>query len=310
MNPRRGFTLIEMVVAIIVLGIVGITFGLFIVPAINANQAVERRAALVDSAEIAVRRMARDIRIALPNSVRVSYVAGTGFAIEMIPTIDGGRYCLGVDANCAGAAQILAIGSSDTDFDILGCFHNATFTGATFPSTAFRLVVGDSSGTVYTSAGTNAVVTPASTSITLSTVNGGGSGSGACGASSGATPPTSYRHHIALSAGQTFPAGSSRRRVFVIQTPVTYICNRSAGTLTRYYNYAISATAPTPTSPPAGATSALVTDKIDSTNVNSCVMTTLTSDVQAQGYVKLSLSLANAGETVQLTHETELDNSQ
>ena len=133
-NVHRGFTLIEMVVAIIVLGIVGITFGLFIVPAMNANQAVERRAALVDSAEIAVRRMARDIRIALPNSVRVSYVLGTGFAIEMIPTIDGGRYCLGSDANCAGAAQILAIGSSDTDFDILGCFHNATFTGASFPS--------------------------------------------------------------------------------------------------------------------------------------------------------------------------------
>lgn len=302
MNVRRGFTLIEMVVAIIVLGIVGITFGVFIVPAITANQGVERRAALIDSAEIAVRRMARDIRIALPNSVRIS-VAAAGFAIEMIPTIDGGRYCLGGDANCAGAAQLLAIGSSDTDFDILGCFHNATFTGATFPSTAFRLVVGDSTGAVYSAAGTNAVVTPASTSITLSTVNGGGAGSGACGASSGAT--TSYRHHIALSAGQTFPNSSSRRRVFVIQTPVTYICNTTSATLTRYYNYAISSTAPTPTSPPAGATSALVTDKL-----SACSVTTTTADVQTGGYVKLSLSLSSAGETVQLNHETQLDNSQ
>ena len=309
-TARRGFTLIEMVVAIIVLGIVGTTFGLFIVPAINANQAVERRAALVDSAELALRRMARDIRIALPNSVRVSYIAGTGFAIEMIPTIDGGRYCLSGDANCAGASQLLAIGSSDTDFDIVGCFHNVTFTGASFPSTAFRLIIGDSNGAVYSAAGTNAVVTPTSTSITLSTVNGGGSGSGSCGTSSGLTPPTSYRHHIAMSAGQTFPTGSSRRRVFVIQTPVTYICNRSAGTLTRYYNYAIAATAPTPTSPPVGATSALVTDKIDTTNLNPCIVTTLTTDVQAQGYVKLSISLANAGETVQLNHETQLDNSQ
>ena len=308
MNARRGFTLIEMVVAIIILGVIGATFGLFIVPAINANQSVERRAALVDSAELALRRMARDIRIALPNSLRVSYVAGTGFAIEMIPTVDGGRYCLSGDANCAGASQLLAIGSSDTDFDILGCFHNALFTGAIFPTTAFRLVVGDSTGAVYSASGTNAVVTPASTSITLSTVNGGGAGSGACGASSGAS--TSYRHHLALSAGQTFPSGSSRRRVFVIQTPVTYICNKGAGTLVRYYNYSISATAPTPTSPPAGASSALVTDKIDTTNPDPCVVTTLTSAVQAQGYVKLSLGLSNAGETVQLNHETELDNSQ
>jgi MSHA biogenesis protein MshO len=303
MNTRRGFTLIEMVVAIIVLGIVGATFGLFIVPAINANQSVERRAALVDSAELALRRMARDIRIALPNSVRVSYVAGTGFAIEMIPTLDGGRYCVSGDANCAGAAQLLDIGTSDTDFDILGCFHNATFTNASFPSTSFRLVVGDSTGAVYTAAGTNAVVTPASTSITLSTVNGGGSGSGSCGTSSGAN--TSYRHHIALSAGQTFPTASSRRRVYVVQTPITYICNIGAATLTRYYNYSISATAPTPTSPPAGATSALVTDK-----VSDCSVTTLTSDVQAKGYVKLGLTLTSAGETVQLNHETQLDNSQ
>lgn len=304
LSARRGFTLIEMVVAIIVLGIVGVTLGVFIVPAITANQGVERRAALVDSAEIAVRRMARDIRIALPNSLRVS-TTGSGFAIEMIPTIDGGRYCLGGDANCAGAAQLLAIGGSDTDFDILGCFRNATFTGAVFPSAAFRLVIGDSNGAVYSAAGTNAVVTPTTTSITLSTVNGGGAGAGACGASSGAT--TSYRHHIALSAGQTFPNSSSRRRVYIIQTPVTYICNIPGGTLTRYYNYAIAAAAPTPVSPPAGATSALVTDK-----VTACSVATTTADVQTGGYVKLSLSLTYPGtaEAVQLNHETQLDNSQ
>jgi MSHA biogenesis protein MshO len=164
-------------------------------------------------------------------------------------------------------------------------------------------VVGDSTGAVYAAAGTNAVATPTSTSITLSTVNGGGAGSGACGASSGGN--TSYRHHIALSTGQTFPSGSSRRRVFIIQTPVTYICNIAGGTVTRYYNYAISATAPTPTSPPAGATNALVTDR-----VSACTVTTTTADVQTGGYVKLSLSLTTAGETVQINHETQLDNSQ
>lgn len=303
-NARRhGFTLMEMIITLVVLGIIATTLGMFIVPAVNANQAVERRTALVDSAEIALRRMARDIRIALPNSVRVSYVAGTGFAVEMIPTVDGGRYCLSGDANCAGASQLLTIGSSDTDFDILGCFRNTTFTGATFPSTSFRLVIGDANGSVYSAAGANAVLTPTSTSITLSTVNGGGAGSGTCGTSSGAN--TSYRHHIALSAGQTFPTASSRRRIFVIQTPVTYICNIGAATLTRYYNYSISSTAPTPSSPPAGATAALVTDK-----VSGCTVTTLTSDVQAKGYVKLSLSLTSSGETVQLNHETQLDNSQ
>jgi MSHA biogenesis protein MshO len=313
LNARlRGFTFIEMIVVIVILGIVGTTFGIFIVPAVNANRDLARRAALLDSGEIALRRMERDIRIALPNSLRISNVAGTGFAIEMIPTVDGGRYCVSGDANCAGSCPpggadgLLCIGAADTDFDILGCFHNATFTGASFPSTAFRLVVGDSTGSVYTASGTNAVVTPSSTSITLSTVNGGGSGSGSCGASSGVgPPPTSFRHHIVLSAAQTFPSPSSSRRVFIIQTPVTYICSISAGTLTRYYSYAISATAPTPSSPPAGATTALVTDK-----VSDCTVTTDTATVQANGYVKLSITLANSEQTAQLSSEMQLDNSQ
>src|SRR5437763_14436916 len=88
---KGGHTLLELVMVIVVLGVIGVTFGFFIVPAVNANQAVERRAALIDSADVALRRMARDIRIALPHSVRVSYVAGTGFAIETIPPTDSGR---------------------------------------------------------------------------------------------------------------------------------------------------------------------------------------------------------------------------
>src|ERR671937_323259 len=119
MNKRCGFTLIEMVVAIIILGIVGASFGMFILPALNANQAVERRAALIDSAELALRRMARDIRIALPNSLRISSVAAQGFAIELIPTLDGGRYCVPSLANCSGAAQELDLTAADTDFDLL-----------------------------------------------------------------------------------------------------------------------------------------------------------------------------------------------
>jgi len=303
--PRRGFTLIEMVFVILILGVIGTSFGVFVIPAVRASRAIEQRAALIDSAEIALRRMTRDIRIALPNSIRVSSIAGTGFAVEMIPTIDGGRFCASGEANCSGANQLLAIGSPDSDFDVVGCFRNPAFTGAAFPSTAFRLVIGDAAGTVYTAAGASAVLSAAGTGITLTTVNGGGAGAGACGTSSGVGPPaTSYRHHINLSAAQTFPQPSGRRRVYVIDRPVAYICNITAGTLTRYYSYPISSVAPTPTSPPAGATSALVTDKI-----SDCSVATSTSTVQANGFVKLSISLTNGGEAVQLVSEAQLDNS-
>jgi MSHA biogenesis protein MshO len=297
-----------MVVSIVLLGIVSITIGAFMLPAINAHRDVERRAALVDATESALRRMSRDIRLALPNSVRIVPV-GSGFAIEMIPTIDGGKYCATGVANCTGTSQLLDFTASDADFDLIGCFRNAAFTGASFPSTAFRLVIGDSTGLVYSASGSPAVVTPSGANITLSTVNGGGSGSGTCGTSSGTN--TSHRHHLFIAGGgHQFSTTSARQRVFVVQTPVTYICNPSAGanTMVRYAGYAIqssqptnAAAAPLSTAPSIGRVAG---------NVSSCSVTTTTADVQSRSVLTLTLALTSSGESVQLLSQVQLDNSQ
>lgn len=308
----RGFSLVEMVIAITLLGIVSVTIGAFMLPAINAHQAVERRAALIDATESALRRMSRDIRLSLPNSVRIT-ATGTGFAIELIPTLDGGKYCdTGTPlANCAGVTQLLDFTVSDTDFDLLGCFRNVGFTGATFPSTAYRLVIGDASGLIYSASGSPAVATPAGTSITLSTVNGGGSGSGGCGTSSGAVPPTSFRHHIAITGGHQFASQSSRQRVFIVETaalPVTYICDQTAQTLTRYAGYTIQASQPTnPLVPPL---SVATTRGQVANSVTLCSATSTTPDVRTDGVVTLALALSSSGETVQLMHQVQVDNSQ
>jgi MSHA biogenesis protein MshO len=298
-SRSRGFTLGELIIVIVILGIMGSTFGVFIVPAVLAHRDLERRAALVDSADIALKRMTRDIRIALPNSLRVTSNAA-GFALEMIPTVDGGRYCTGGTANCAGGAQNLSVNANDDEFDILGCFRSSFKDAAA--STDYRLVVGDTDGSAYTATGSTAVITPAATAITVTTVAGGGAGVGACGASSGAN--TSYRHHVQLSAPHRFGSSSGRQRVYVIQKPVSYICDKTAATLKRYSEYTISSAAPTPASPPGGATIALVTDKI-----SDCSVSSSTSDVQTNGYVILSVTLANFGETVQLVSAVQFDNS-
>ena len=283
----RGFTLMETVLVIIVLGIVGVSLGMFIVPAMNSHQALQTRAALVDSAETALRRMARDIRIALPNSLRVTNAAN-GFTLEMIPTVDGGRYCNG-DGDCNSN---LTIGAADTVFDILGCFRNSTFTGS--PGAGYRLVIGDSNGSAYSGA---AVITPASTSIALSIWPGTGATPTVCGSNS-ATANSSNRHRVTLSAAQTFPTASPRRRVFVVSTAAAYICNTTTQTLTRYSGYAIGAA-------PTTGTAALVTN-----NVTACSVTSTTGQVQATGLVTLGITLTNASETVTLMHQAQLDNSQ
>jgi MSHA biogenesis protein MshO len=287
LNASRGFTLLEMVMAIVILAIIGATLGMFIVPAVNAHQAMERRAELIDSAEIALRRMARDIRLALPNSVRITSNA-SGFTLEMIPTIDGGRYCNG-DADCNDS---LSIGAADTVFDILGCFRNSTFT--TSPGSGYRLVVGDSTGAVYSG---SSVITPASTTMALSIWPGTGTTPTLCGSVSG-TLNSDNRHRVTLSAAQTFPNTSPRQRVFVVKTAVAYICSIAAGTLTLYDGYVIGAL-------PTTVAGALVTDK-----VSACSVTSNTGQVQATGLVTLSLALVNAGETVTLMHQAQVDNSQ
>jgi MSHA biogenesis protein MshO len=287
LNRSRGFTLLEMVMAIVILGIIGATLGMFILPAVNAHQAMQRRAELVDSAEIVLRRMARDIRLALPNSLSITSNAA-GFTVEMIPTVDGGRYCNG-DADCNNS---LTIGAADAVFDILGCFRNSAFTAS--PGSGYRLVVGDSTGAVYS--GSN-VITPGGTTIALSIWPGTGATPTVCGSAS-ATANSNNRHRVTLSALQTFPTTSPRQRIFVVKTPVAYICSIAGSTVTRYDGYAIGAL-------PTTVTGALVTDK-----VSACSVTSTTGQVQTMGIVTLSLGLTNAGETVTLMHQAQLDNSQ
>lgn len=315
---RRGVTLIELVVVIAIVAIIGTALGGFIVPAMKSYEGQSRRAALVDAAESALRRMGRDMRISVPNSLRITNPDSTFFAVEMIPTVDGGRYCSSGVANCSAASELLDI-TSDTQFDILGCFRNPTFVATLGSATsAYRLVVNNTGDAVYTATGTSAVLTPSTTTLTLTTVTGGGSGSGGCGSSSGVN--TSFRHNLLLSAAQTFPAVSPRQRAFIVEdaaVPVTYICNTSLGTLKRYAGYkngSAYSTASQPTDPSAAPLSSATSQTTVAENVTGCNLGTFTvatsGDVQEKGLALASLKLTSGDESVKLVYQVQLDNSQ
>jgi len=110
----KGFTLIELIMVIVIVGILSTMTTDIITLPVKSYIDLERRTALVDSAEMILRRMQRDIRRALPNSIRIT--AGT--RLELLHTIDGGRYRAQLASD--GSGDLLDFISADDRFDVLG----------------------------------------------------------------------------------------------------------------------------------------------------------------------------------------------
>lgn len=117
MNKDSGFTLIEMIMAIVILGIVSGIVAVFISRPIQGYVDSANRAELTDMADMALKRMALEIRTAVPNTLRIG---GGGSWVEFIPARGSGRYCTDTDT-CANPLTHFGSGSSATvSFDILG----------------------------------------------------------------------------------------------------------------------------------------------------------------------------------------------
>ncbi len=285
--PRHpaGFTLVEAVVAILLLGILGSVAVAFIVRPVEGYRDLARRAELVDAAESALRRMQRDLRTALPNSVRRTNTA-SGFALEIIPVLEGGRYSI------TGTANEKLTFNSDDQFDIQHCLRNDTIA-----TSGLRLVVNNLGATgdnVYDDAnlgiGVESVITP--TALTISITS--------------ATCPTSGFHHVTFGANHDFKGESPNQRVYAVTTPVSYLCDTTAGTLTRYYSYAINASQYTTAAAftAANASSALVANR-----VAGCSVTTATAEMLDRALATLTLSVAEESEQISLVIQTMMDNS-
>ncbi|HKO88806.1 MAG TPA: prepilin-type N-terminal cleavage/methylation domain-containing protein, partial [Burkholderiales bacterium] len=83
----RGVTLVELVIVLTLLAIIASVAAIALRDPVIAYRDSQERAELTDVADAALRRMARDIRLALPNSVRVN-----GGNLELLLTRTGGRY--------------------------------------------------------------------------------------------------------------------------------------------------------------------------------------------------------------------------
>ncbi|MBX3675430.1 MAG: prepilin-type N-terminal cleavage/methylation domain-containing protein [Rhodocyclaceae bacterium] len=271
----RGFTLIELIVAMVLTGILAAAAAVFLRVPIAGYFDLARRAALTDIADLAVRRFSRDVQTALPNSVRVAG-ACTGLTtcyLEYLEVRTGGRYR---EEPSGGATTCPAGAGAYTDTLQIG-----------IADTCFR-----SLGPVPDLAG---IATGAATGDFLVVYNLGPGFAGADAYASGAVTGGNKSRITAVAAGAgsedmivfqplAFPLASPDNRFHVVSGPVTYICDPVAGTLTRQWGYAIGAAQGTP---PAGGVNALLAN-----GVTGCSFTYNPNVVaQRNGTVSIRLEL-------------------
>jgi len=261
-----GFTLVEMVVTIVLLGIVSAMVAHFTAGTLQAYLDAQRRAELVDTVGTAMQRLQRELRDALPDSVRIARAGGVGY-LEYLPVVSEGRYRAGEGelprsgACGAGRDDPLVPGLPDESFSTLGPVPDLPANGGLHfvvlgvPASS---LAGDD---VYAGASRRARYI--------------GGSSDTCEA------------HITIERHMfTRPADAARFRV--IGPPVTYACDPTTGQLTRWAGYAISPTQPAP--PPGRA--ALMLDALVGCEFE-----------QQAGSVAVTLERRLAGETLRLRQE-------
>jgi len=283
---QRGFTLVELIIVIVLMGVIGGMVSVFMKGPIDAYVASGRRAALTDVADTVVRRMARDIRKALPNSINTS---GDNLCVEFIPTKTGGRY------RADDTAAALGFGlPADTSFNMLG--SNTAFAGQPTPTdqqvadqdvvVVYNLGItgadayANNNTAVVNGAPTVAVASPAETAVNITSSQPAGS--------------------------PTFPLASGSNRFHVVpagEKVVAYVCsNNNVYRLTSTTLAHLCPTTVTSTSPDVSAAPLLARRA-------SCDFNYGGSDLQRNALLSMRLQLTESDETVSLQHEVHVSNT-
>lgn len=252
-KKQTGFTLVELVVVIVVMAIIGGMSVSFVRLPVQGYVNTEAIAGLVDEADTAMKRMGRDVKNALPNSVRVTNTGGNSY-LEFIPIVSAGRYRAENDAT--GTKDILDFDAVDTRFDVFGAPMSV--------QAGHQLVIynmGIDGADAYQGFNRRAIA------ATQSNVN-------------------SISFTATLSP---LPVASPSHRFYLVNTAVSYVCNPTTGELQRY-EYALSP--PQAAMPPQRTAFAGVTPRILASDVEACMFEYSEGLLERSGVVTVSLTLS------------------
>ena len=305
-DTQNGFTLIEMVAMIVVMGVVAATAGVGMAQYAEAYRDSRARAEVVDMVDSALRRVSNDMDSALENSCRVATdVDGTQY-LEVLLTRASGRFR---EFQNGGSGDVLDLTTADSSFDVLGPLQSPD-------ATADELIVAGSDWVVINNV---AATGDANNAYTANSSAAPGHCQNApsrlgCNAAriDSITNPAGNEPLIQLQTARHFPSPDfsnlfienpqAMTRFAVVSGPLSYSCKGSTdasgngtGTLRRISGYPISYAQSLPT------TGAI--DAVAAQNVSSCMLRC--GSGSATGLIELELTVRRGGQAVTLNHAVQ-----
>ncbi len=278
---QAGFTLIEAIMVMTITAVLAAGVAVFLRKPVDGYFDLARRTELSDIADTAVRRVARDLHLALPNSVRV--VAADNKCLEFMPTVNGGRYRADVDS--AGGGNVFSTAGVLNKFDVLGPLSPLS----PAPVANDRIVVynlgipgADAyNGDNVASVASSVVVSPTVLQINLA---------------------PSFQFPFA-SPGNRFHliSGSERAVTYACTAPGTDAAGNGTGTLYRYTGYSVAAALAACPVIPAGT-------PILAQNLSVCNFTYATGVSERSGLVAIRLGITKKNETATLYQDVHVTN--
>lgn len=287
-GQSAGFTLVEAIVAMVITGILSSMVAVFIARPVEGYADSVRRAELTDAADVALRRMARDIRLALPNSLRTTSAGGVNY-IEFIMTSAGARYRAEGDGSPAG--NVLSFTSTAaTSFDVLGAMPVPAIADGDF-IVAYNLGPGYEPANAYRRGQAECDATPASPGCNIAAVAVGGVAGNTVTLDAN---PFAFQSPPLPSPGSRFQVVPGTVRA------VTYACPAAAGNLTRQWNYGFN---PVQAAPPVGGTTVLLAANA------SCTVSYAADATGRNGVLFMQLTLSSGSESVTMFEQIHVDNA-
>ena len=252
---------------------------------LEAFSGQSRRAELVDIAAGALQRMSRDVRLAIPNSLRVS---ADGQAVELLLIHSAARYRPNRVGEQGLRFSTAAAGTCGSSTQSGRCDSFQVLEPSFDPAGARWLVLyntGAAGSSVWAPSNPGSITPTGTTFATL-----GGAPAGESHIALGSLPAGGFR----------FAFASPQHRLYLAETVVGYRCQ--GGQLLRYtYNQLLNAV---PAAPPAGSGPQPV-----ARNVANCAFSYQPGSTQRAGLLTLVLGISAAGETLQLLQQVHVDNA-